>query len=309
MRSNFLLTIATLMIGTGFCYADLIDSFSGLDAVFEVGVSGLQSSYYCDTKSNQAVTGPSTSTELAVLGDSRVCYPSGVGEVPSPGGSVGTHFDQGGLGFLADGDSLVLMFAGGLDPNSGYYYSGWNTWYSQGDLFLTVSDSTGISHYALLNSWARDNSGDPININADYYAQAEAFHVSGGVGGSSLEGHLVKLDSDSDVSIIGGRGAYSTGNVPDGFDLRVFAQGGTDLGNANLTHGEIADTDHTWYAQSWTIPLASLSADGEFEVALHTAATCGNDQIGLTMSVPEPSTILLSLSGLVLLVRSRRPAC
>jgi hypothetical protein len=307
MRTTSLLLVSTVLcVAVGTARADLVSEFAGFDSVWEVGVSGLQSSYHADMLSGLPVSGPTTGNFLPVFGPDRVSYPSGVGEVPSPGGEVGQHFDQGVLGVRVDGDQLVVQIATGISPQVGYYHSGWNTWYSQGDVFISVEDSAGVSHFALLNSWARDGVGDPLELNAGHFSLAQEFHLAGGAGGTSLEGHLVRLSDDNDVTLTGGTGAYGAGNAPAGLDIRGFAQDGIDLGDANLTHSSLGDFDQMWYLQSWAIGLDSLSSDALFDIGLHAAASCGNDQIGGSYTVPEPNSVLLVLGGSVLLACFRR---
>lgn len=306
MRINLLSVIAVVVLGVCFVQADLITEFAGFDTVWEVGVSGMQSSYHNDTAKGLPITGPTISNYFPVFGPDRVSYPSGIGPVPSPGGTIGQNFDQGVLGVQVTDDSLIFQLASTLDPRAGYYHSGWKTWYGQGDLFITVEDGDGISHYALLSSWARDGDGEAISLNGGHFNKAQNYHLFGGDGGTSLEGHLVALADDGNVTLTGGRGAYTPSNAPAGLDLRAFAEGGEDLGDADLTYASITDLNRTWYLQSWTIGLDELSADAAFDVALHTVASCGNDQIGMFCSVPEPSTMLLAIGGLVLALRNRR---
>jgi len=299
MRTKLLLGMV-LLASVGAAFADLVDYYVGYDAVWELGVSGLKSSYYADTKVNKAVTGPSTGSTLASLGPDRVSYPGGVGTVPSPGGAVGPNFDQGVLGLLNEGSTLTFRLATALDPQTGYYYSGWHAWYSQGDLFLDVADDTGVRHFALLNYWPRDPNGNPLALNGGHFTSARTFHLSGATG---LEGHLVRLVSNSDVTITGGTGAYTPSNAPTGLDLRAYANGGTDLGYADLSLDVTTWAGRTWYVQTWTVARDLLSEAPEFQLGAHSAASCGNDQIGYTWAVPEPAALAMSVLGLLLTTR------
>jgi hypothetical protein len=306
MHSKLFAIVLTIAVACSpSAYADLLDVFAGFDAVWEVGASGLESSYYADTAAGLPVTGPTTDNFLHELGPSHVCYPSGVGEVPSPGGSLGQNFDQGVLGIKLDGDSLVIRLASALDPLEGFYHGGWNAWYGQGDLFLTVEDSNGISHYSLLNAWPRDELGAPRTLNGGHFDAAQAFHTSGGAGGASLEGHLIGLNTDADVTLTGGRGSYNASNAPSGLDQRAYAEGGTDLGDAGLVHESLSDYDQDWYLQTWTISLHTLSPDPAFDIGLHAISSCGNDQIGSLATVPEPGSIVLLVIGVGFYLRVR----
>lgn len=279
--------------------ADFITEFSGFQTIQEVGVSGLASTYFGDVKAGLSISGDYVSHNLAEFGPERISYPSGIGAVPSPGGSIGLNFDQGALGFMVEGNDLVFKLATALDPTQGYYHSGWKTWYGQGDLFLSVSDGDNVNQYALLNVWARDEQDKTRNINNNYYNKGENFHVKGGAGNNSLEGHLVALQDDSDVLITGGTGAYTQSNAPNGLDRRVYAAGGLDLGDAGLTLGSFTDDGRQWYTETWRISMSSVSTAGTFDIGLHTAASCGNDQIGGRFSVvtPEPTSIFLLFCG------------
>ncbi|MCD6304138.1 MAG: hypothetical protein J7M21_04165 [Planctomycetes bacterium] len=283
--------IAVLLAG-GTARADLASEFNGYDSINEVGVSGLRSSYH------QAIrAGDPLPDFMFTLGPDRVSYPHGIGTVPSPGGSTGRAFDNGRLGVRVENGLALIRMAGALNPLTGRYYGGWHTWYSQGDLFLTVEDSAGISQFALLNAWPRDGS-TPRSLNGGHFTLAQAFHTQGGAGGSSLEGHLVRLAGDADVALAGGSGAYYVGYnpAPVGLDYRTYAQGGLDIGDAALAHTSTIDTglggvDMTWYIQTWTVPLGWLSSDSTFTIGLHSAASCGNDQIGMIAQVGEPPIV------------------
>lgn len=308
MHRKLLATTLTLVFGTGFVCADLLDVFDNYETVSDVGVSGLHSSYSTDTFQGNPISGSIIATQLPAFGPQRVSYPHGVGEVPSPGGSIGQNFDEGILGVRMDDENLWFRLATTLNPQTGYYHSGWRTNYGQGDLFVSVEDHTGISHFALLNTWARDNSGDPLQLNGGHFSAARNFHVGRGGHRSNLEGHLVQFQNDDDVIMAGGRGAYNACNAPDGLDLRVFASGGLDLGGADLTIDEFTDQGRTWYVETWTVSRADLSSDAVFDMGLHASPSCGNDQIGGTFSVPEPSSVMLVLGGLASMLVTRRQA-
>jgi len=307
MRCRKILLAAAVLFSTTLASADLIELYNGYDSIWEIAVSGLRSSYFADTVAGLPVSGPTTSVDLPIFGPQRVAYPSGIGEVPSPGGTIGANFDQAVLGVRVDDGTLSVLLATALDPLRGYYHTGWKSWYGQGDLFLDVADSRGITHYALLNTWARDDEGEPLSLNGGHFNSARKFHLKGGTANTSLEGHLVRLQTDADVTLTGGKGAYTADNAPTGLDIRAYAEGGLDLGYANLTHSSIFDLGRTWYIQRWTVDLNALAADQNFQVTMHAVASCGNDQIGGSFMVPEPSALLLVLAGFASLLRYRRP--
>ena len=297
--------LIVMVVGYNQTRADFITEFAGYETINEVGVSGLTSSYYTDSTGGVPLSGPTISTTLATLGPDRVTYPYNIGQVPSPGGSVGKYFDQGALGIKIEGDQLTVKLATGLDPQAGYYYNGWRTWYGQGDLFISVADSEGVSHYALLSAWARDESNTPRSLNGGHFADARSFHTEGAADGGSLEGHLVALQQDSDISVSGGTGAYTSGNAPGGLDRRVFASGGTDLADAALLNGMFSDGGQQWYTQSWTFRLGNLSSDDSFAIGMHAAPTCGNDQIAGNFVIPEPVALALLVAGSFIMLRRR----
>lgn len=295
MKTRFLCGAVAFLFLCSAASADLASVFDGYAAVREIGVSGLQSSYYAPTKAGNTLPG-----YMVSLGPDRVSYPHGIGEVPSPGGSIGRAFDQGVIGMKLVGGDLLIRFAGALNPLTGYYYGGWNTWYGQGDVFVTVEDTLGVSHFALLNSWARDAAGSYRALNGGYFDAAQAFHTGGG-GGPDLQGHLVSLSAYSDVVRTGGRGSYrpsySSGGLPQGLDYRVYAQGGADIGDAGLEHFSVNEFGQDWFVQTWTLPTNWLSSDPVFTLGLHTAPSCSNDQIGMVSVVPVPGALLLGLAG------------
>lgn len=299
MKRFLFAAAACALVGTTPTWAGLLDHFAGYSTVQEVGTSGLQSSYSGDSISGLSVTGPTTSAVLPALGPNRVGYPN-VGEAPS-GGSA---FDLGVLGMRVNGVMLELRVASGINPLTGLMHSG--VVFGVGDALITVRDSAGISHFAALSAWARDGGGAPRSLNGGFLDDAMNFHTSGGSGGASLEGHLVGFSLDGDVQRTGGTLAFNAGNAPAGLDIRAFAKAGTDLGDASLAHASVNDLGQDWFLQSWSIPLANLSSDADFDVALHMTVSCGNDQIGGEMHVPEPSSAVLSLLGLTGLASLRR---
>lgn len=285
--------------------ADLAGStiFDGFEAVFEEDITGLRSTYDVPTRSGNNVP-----DVMFSLSGQRVSYP-GVGEEPSPGLPQGRAFDEGAMGLRVNGANLVVRVAGRLDPLSGVRYNG--TWYGQGDVFVTVQDTDGVSQFALLNSWARRNDGQYRNIGRGYFNLARSFHAAGGKDGASLEGHLVELALSGDVALVGGPGSYSPTrkNNPPGLDYRTYAQGRIDdpndpdyaAKNANLQHAAEdlnpdPHKDDVWYIQTWEFPASWISDDHLFDIGLHKTASCGNDQIGMlsTVSVPIPPNIQVS---------------
>lgn len=246
---------------------------------------------------------------MFTLGPDLVSYPGSIDTVPSPGGSTGSHFDEGGLGVKVEGGNLIVRVAGGLNPLEGYYYDGWDTWYGQGDVFITVDDSaSGVKNFALLNDWALDAGSDSgyRRLDGSHFDEAQRFHtglnLDGSAYGDDLQGHLLSLSLTDDVVLIGGAGAYTPGSV-DGLDSRVYAQAGTDEGDAGLVHNTTTDEGlvsaaQTWYIQTWTVPTNWLSSDPVFTIGLHKAASCGNDQIGMVTVVPIPPAVILGMIGL-----------
>jgi len=114
----------------------------------------------------------------------------------------------------------------------------------------------------------------------------------------------VQLSAGSNVVLTGGAGAYAAW-TPSGLDSRVYAQDGEDIANTFLTHSTTTDaglngaTDQTFYIQQWTVPLSLLSTDAVFDIGLHQATSCGNDQIGMVATVvPVPGAVVLGMLGL-----------
>jgi len=291
-----MLTLTLGLLGGQPAWADLSSQFSGFESVNEVGVSGLQSSYNSPTSAGNLC--PAT---MPVLGASRVVYPNGVGAVPSPGNyapATAALFDEGMLGIQVQGGNLVVRLATGINPATGYQYG--SNWFDQGDVFITVGDTSGVKQFALLNDWGA--------VSGNSFTAAQTFHTG-------RQGDLVQIINSGQVTATGGAAGYPPGgsSPPTGLDYRCFANGGTDLGNAGLTISTVAGTGFngtslTWYVETWTLPVSQLSSNNSFDISLHSAFSCGNDQIGLTSDVnithppdnptPTPAAVVLGLLGL-----------
>ncbi len=111
----------------------------------------------------------------------------------------------------------------------------------------------------------------------------------------------MQLSTNNQVTMTGGTGAYDGSNAPTGLDLRTYASGGVDLGSASLLNAATTYSGHTWYLQTWTFDRSELSTASVFDIGLHAAASCGNDQIGARYTVPEPASLLLGILGAFLL--------
>ena len=289
-RGLCVLTVVVFAVA-GVAQADLGQEFDGFDFVQEIGVSGLKSSYHAETKDGAGLL----PAQMFTLGPGRVSYPNGVGQHPSPGGPIGRLFDEGVLGVKIEAGNLVVKVAGGLDPLRGKYYHQYGGWFGQGDVFVTIEDTASLRHYALLNTWARKESNSKLRkLDGGHFDDARDFHVIQDQDNqivTSLEGHLVLLEDDNDVTLAGGAGSYRPGHAPqpEGLDYRVFAQGGIDLGDAGIVHSALADYGQNWYVQTWTLPAGWVTSDSDFLIGLHKSASCGNDQIGMTAALELPT--------------------
>jgi hypothetical protein len=305
--------------------ADLAANFTGMgfESVFEQNVSGLKSSYHAYTQGSSGVN--NIPNEMFTLSNQRVFYPW-VGAVPSPGGSTGRLFDEGAIGLKIDGANLVVQVAGRLNPLAGIKLR--RKWYGQGDVFVTVEDSAGVRQFALLNSWAKKPDQSYRNLGDGDFNQAKNFHATGGAGGTSLEGWLVRLLNSDDVARVDGPHSYAaTSGNPDGLDYRTYVQGGQPVDWANIVHTTTQEQDpkglwQTWYMQTWEFPASWISSEYIFDIGLHKIASCGNDQIGMvtTAVVPEPVPVpvpvphaaVLGIIGLTIVGwvgRTRRRTC
>jgi len=297
--------------------ADLAAHFTGMgfESVFGQDVSGLKSSYHAHTQGSSGVN--NIPNEMFTLSDQRIFYPW-VGKVPSPGGPTGRLFDEGAIGLKIDGANVVVKVAGRLNPLAGINLGG--TWYSQGDMFITVEDSAGVRQFALLNSWAKKPDQSYRNLGDGHFNQARDFHATGGAGETSLEGWLVRLLNSDDVAGVGGPHSYAaTSGSPDGLDYRTYVQGGQPVDWANIAHTTTQEQDpeglwQTWYMQTWEFPASWISSEQVFDIGLHKVSSCGNDQIGMvtTAVVPAPHAAVLGIIGLAIvgwIGRMRRLTC
>jgi len=286
--------------------ADLAADFTGMgfESVFEQNVSGLKSSYHDHTKGLSGVN--NVPNEMFTLSDQRIWYPW-VGEIPSPGGPTGRLFDEGAIGLKVDGANVVVKVAGRLDPLAGVKLGG--TWYSQGDVFVTVEDSAGVRQFALLNSWAKKPDQGYRRLGDGYFKKAKEFHATGGAEDTSLEGWLVRLLNSDDVARVGGSRSYaatSTSPVA-GLDYRTYVQGGQPVGWADIAHTTTQERDpeglwQPWYMQTWEFPASWISSEQVFDIGLHKISSCGNDQIGMvtTAVIPAPHAVVLGVIGLMI---------
>jgi len=280
--------------------ADLAANFTdmGFESVFEQNVSGLKSSYHAYTQGSYGVD--NIPNEMFTLSDKRVYYPW-VGNVPSPGGPTGRLFDEGAVGLKIDGANVVVKVAGRLNPLAGIKLGG--TWYSQGDVFVTVEDSAGVRQFALLNSWAKKPDQSYRNLGDGHFNQAKNFHATGGAGGTSLEGWLVRLLNSDDVARVGGPHSYAaTSGNPDGLDYRTYVQGGQPVDWANIAHTTTQEQDpeglpQTWYMQTWEFPSSWISSEQVFDIGMHKISSCGNDQIGMVTTAAFPAPIPVPVSA------------
>ena len=297
--------------------ADLAANFTGMgfESIFEQNVSGLKSSYDAYTQGPSGVN--NVPNEMFTLSDQHIYYPW-IGEVPSPGGPTGRLFDEGAIGLKIDGANLVVKVAGRLNPLAGVQIGG--TWYSQGDVFVTVEDSAGVRQFALLNSWAKKPDQSYRILGDGHFNQAKNFHATG-KDGASLEGYLVELEDSGDVARVGGPHSYdATSTSPvDGLDYRTYVQGGEPLVSANIFHSITEEEDpegysQTWHMQTWKFSASWISSEQVFDIGLHKISSCGNDQIGMvtTAVVPAPRAAVLGIIGLTIVgwvSKMRRRTC
>jgi hypothetical protein len=281
-------------------------------SVSEIGTSGQQSSYYANSPSNNDMTS-NWFTTMPTLSSQLVNYTDGsTGTVPSPGmnsPAEAAQFDQGTLALNISGGQVKVTLTTAMSPTAGYFDNGyWQRWYGQGDVFLSVDNAGAVKQYALLNNM-------PTVLDDGSFDAARNFRS--GTGATAATGDLVELGNTSQVAYIAGNGSYSAtgGYGPDavGLDGRIYAQGGTPVGDGTLS---ITSTPNsfgydgqsvTWYTETWTFAEGDLGAFDE--ISLHSATTCGNDQIGLDSglitsngprggTVPAPAAVLLGVLGL-----------
>lgn len=301
-RTTFIfafLAVAVLGLGS----AALADVSVSVD---QKGTSGSVSSYYTNNYGNEIVS--NWFTTMPTLGPTLVYYTdANVGAVPSPGmysPAEAAQFDAGTLALNITGGTVTVQMTTAMNPTTGYHDGSWNEWYGQGDMFLSVDNAGTVKQYALLNTM-------PPVLDDGGYDAARNFRTGGG----AAPGDLVLLGNAGQVSYITGNGSYSgpSGYGADGvgLDSRIYANGGTVVAATAFSNGGQGtpgigydNQAVNWYTETWTFAASNL---GSFDdIALHSAMTCGNDQIGLDSglivynraNVPAPAAVLLGLLGL-----------
>ena len=141
-RTCILLGGITLLALCPAGWADLVSGLSGLTGVSEIGTGRPQSDHEM----------AKLPVSMFTLGPNLAAYPYGIGPVASSGVVRGLRFDLGLLGVEREDDSLVADAISTLGSQADSYYSGWSTWYGQGDIFLAFDDSAAdVESGALLS--------------------------------------------------------------------------------------------------------------------------------------------------------------
>ena len=224
-----------------------------------------------------------------------ICYPSGVGYVPSPGLSAGGEtIDLEEIYLRVDGDQMKVLVV--TSTQYAAEFSGTN--YYLGDLFLTVggqdyavvtqSASQGLaagSVYSLsgpgdwvqLQSGSRSYAGSTTVVNNDYGAPgtvpeiAGPWAVDGGISVGQLEGAAT-------------------------LDVGTHDYGGSEDGT---------------FLIEYTLDASLVGVTPTSNVSAHITWGCGNDVIEIhDMAIPEPASMALLGLGLGAMavgkVRSKR---
>ncbi len=208
-------------------------------------------------------------------------YPSGVGFVPSPGGSSGETWDLEEMHVRIVGSQLQVLVvnkSGLSEP-----FTGDSEDFGLGDLFVTTQSAT----YAMVTRDGNQGltAGDVYQI----------------------------LDDGADVQILQDRARSYFGNAtieaaagPWAVDATIAANQKTGSGSINTASFDYGGSVGTHHVVEYLLDV-SLIGGAPTLLQTHLTWGCGNDLIEVeitdTREVPEPASLVLMGAGVLLMLR------
>ena len=201
---------------------------------------------------------------------SPVSYPSGIGELPSPGllGEGGEKFDLEGFHFAMEGNTVHIALVNSFGYTA--HSTGWNQDYNLGDIFFGFDGND--TQFA-------------IDVSAGQLYSVDSYNGIPDKPGTYYDYDGIR-DQVGAYEI--GAGSY-LGDVNNSLNFWAGLESNPLQGNGDT------------YIWEFAFDIGSLGGtNGASSISFHNILECGNDMINETYSmVPEPTTLLLIGMGLI----------